>query len=83
MLTGDVSLLEIFYSENGGVHAVKFSDEARIWNLGSNSADLPVDTLSNRYYFDDDTKWLGIHGFADSDDVQTLGIITMDPQCRQ
>ena len=36
---------------------------------------------TERYEFDDQTKWIGIHGKEDANGIVQLGIITMKPDC--
>lgn len=78
-MSGEIALLEIQYSE-AGVHKIKFADEAWIWDIGP---DVPV-AQTERFYFDSEKRWIGVHGSSDSDNhIKTLGIITMNPQCIQ
>ena len=63
-VTGDISLLEIYFSP-GGVSKINFSDRTKIWSLGQEEANFQT----QRHYFNDNEKWIGLHGTETEDGI--------------
>ena len=57
-IRGEISWLEINYSDSEGVTKLSFADESRVWNFG-----VDVDGAeTQRIEFGDNSRWIGLHG---------------------